>query len=134
MKRLFRIFAIETIALFTAHNLATGLVFRDELTGILTTGAALALAAMTIKPIINILILPLTIATLGLLKFIAHAVTLYIVDLALPQFQVTGFNYPGFTSQYLDIPATSFPAGPLAYLAFSLLISIITTLIHWITK
>jgi uncharacterized membrane protein YvlD (DUF360 family) len=134
MKRIFRIFAVETIALFLTHKIAQGLIFQDELSGLLTAGVALAIAAITVKPIIKILILPLTIAPLGLLKFLANAITLYIVDLALPQFQVTQFSFPGLSSQYLDLPAVSFAAGPMAYLAFSLLISFISTLIHWISK
>ncbi len=134
MKSIFRIFAIQAIVLYIADQIAGGLVFEDKLTGILITGAALAVATITVKPIIKILILPLTLATLGLLRFLAYAITLYIVDLALPQFQITGFHFAGFTSQYFDLPAVNFSQGPMAFIAFSLLISIITTLIHWMTK
>jgi uncharacterized membrane protein YvlD (DUF360 family) len=134
MKRLLRIFFLETAVLYMVHSIARGLVFEDELSGILVTGFALGAAAYLVKPLINLLILPLTIATLGLFKFLAHAVTLYIVDTALPQFSVTSFNFPGLTSQYLDLPAISFSQGPMSYLAFSLLLALISTFVHWLTK
>ena len=134
MRRIFRLFAIETVALYLATQIATGMVFEKELEGLVITGIALALAMRLVKPFINVLLLPLTLATLGLLKFLGSTVTLYIVDYALPQFEVTGFHFSGLTSDYLDLPAVSFDNKIFGYLAFALIISIITSLINWIRK
>jgi uncharacterized membrane protein YvlD (DUF360 family) len=132
MKKLLKIYATELLALYFANQIASGLVFQDKLTGLLITAAALAIATTLIRPIINILILPLSLATLGLFKFFSHAITLYLVDLALQQFSIVGFYFPGLHSQYLDLPMISFGSGPLSYIAFSVLISIITFVINWI--
>lgn len=134
MKKLIRTYLREVIGLFVAGEIAVGLVFQDGLQSLLIAGAALAVAAYLVRPIINILILPLTLATLGLFKFVSHAITLYIVDLALPQFAITNFDFPGLTTQYFNLPPVMFNQGPMAYIGFSLTITILTTVIHWVAK
>lgn len=134
MKKLLRIFAIELLALYFANEIASGLQFQFQLEGFLITAAALALASKIVRPIINILLLPLTLATLGVFKFLSHTVVLYLVDYGLQQFKVTGFYFPGLTSNYLDLPSISYGEGVMAYLAFSLLISIMTGVFHWLSK
>ena len=124
----------EVIALYLAFRIASGLEFADFIEGILITGLALAVATYLVKPIINILILPLSLATLGLFRFVAHAIMLFIVDLALPQFSVSGFHFVGAATQFGNIPPINFGAGPLAYIGFSVVIATLSTTLHWIAK
>jgi len=134
MKRILRIIAVELVGLYLADQIAQGLVFQNQTEGFLITGLALGVAMFSIRPIINILLLPLTLATMGIFKIIGHAITLFIVDVALVQFEVVGFKFAGFTSQYFDLPALELSKGPLSYLAFSIVISIITALVNWLRK
>ncbi len=134
MRKFLRIFAIEILALYFVNEIATGLVFQRQLEGFIITAIALVLATKLIRPIINILLLPLNLATLGLFKFLSHAITLYLVDFALDEFKVTGFYFPGLVSTYLDLPPISINSQIGAYLAFSLIISIITGIISWLNK
>lgn len=134
MKRFLRAFVIELFALYAVSNIASGLVFQDQTKGFVITAAALAAAGYFIKPIINILILPITLATMGILKFISHAIVLYIVDIALNQFQVTGFNFSGLQSNIVDLPAITYQNNVLSYLAFALLLSMFTSSLHWLCK
>lgn len=134
MRRILRIFLVETAGLFIASQIASGLVFQNQIEGLVITGIALTLATKLVKPIIGVLILPLTMATLGLFKFIGHAITLYLVDMVVDEFSVGGFHFAGMTGQYLDLPAYSIDEGLMAYLAFSVLISFIAGVINWIIK
>jgi len=134
MKRIARLFVVEFFGLWVANELAQGMVFQNAIEGMVVTAAALAIATTLIKPVVNILLLPLTLATLGLLRFLGHTVTLYIVDLALDQFSVTGFYFPGMISPYLDLPAISYTSPVMAYVAFSIVISLVTGLVHWLMK
>jgi uncharacterized membrane protein YvlD (DUF360 family) len=134
MKAIPRLFVVEFIGLYFAAELASGMVFQDGIWSLVITSLALAVAMRLLKPIVGVLLLPLTLATLGLLKFLGHAITLYVVDLALDQFSVGAFNFPGLVSTYLDLPAVQFDAGVMSYIAFSILILVITSIIHWIVK
>jgi len=125
---------IETAALFFASRIASGMFFANQFEGLLITGAALTVASHFIRPLVNILLLPLTLATLGLLKFLGGAITLFIVDISLPQFEVTGFHFAGFTNDYFSLPSVNLSHQIGGYLAFAFVISAISTLIHWVRK
>lgn len=127
MKKLVRIFSREVAALFIATSIATGIVFENYLEGLILTGIALAVATYIVKPVVNLLLLPINLATLGLFKFLSHAITLFIVDIALNQFAVTGFHFQGLVSKFLDLPAIDLSAGPMAYVAFSIIIMLVTS-------
>lgn len=133
-RKLFRFYVFDTISLFIVSNIASGLFFENEIEGLLITGVGLALASYFVKPIINLFLLPLNIATLGFFKFISHAITLYIVDLALTQFTVTGFSFAGFSMGIVDIPPIVLSEPIFAYLGFSVLISILTSIMKWVSK
>jgi uncharacterized membrane protein YvlD (DUF360 family) len=134
MKTLLRIYMVELFGLYVANSIASGLEFQNQLPGFLVTAGALAVASIVVRPIINILILPITLATMGLLKFLGHAIMLYVVDLALNQFSVAYFNFPGLHSVYLDLPSIQFGHGVMAYIAFSFVISFVTGSVNWLIK
>jgi uncharacterized membrane protein YvlD (DUF360 family) len=135
MKKILRMAAREIIALYLTSLVATGMQFSGAKTeSLIVAGLALAIATYLVKPIVNILILPITLATMGLFKFLAHTITLYIVDIGLPQFQVTGFHFAGFESPYFDLPPINFDAGFLSYIAFSIVLYAIVSTIHWVAK
>lgn len=134
MKKILRIYFREIIGLYFAMEVASGLVFQNPIEDFLITALALAVATYLVKPIINILILPLTLATLGLFKFVSHAITLYIVDTAIEGFAVQNFDFPGLHNQYFDLPPVMLNQGPLSYLAFALIISVLTSVLRWVAK
>ena len=134
MKRVLRIIAIELAGLYIATQIAGGLVFQNQAEGFIITGVALGIAMVLLKPIINILLLPLTLATMGAFRIVGHAITLFIVDVALTQFEVAGFHFAGISTNYFDLPAINLDKGPLAYLAFSIVIWFFTGFINWLRK
>jgi uncharacterized membrane protein YvlD (DUF360 family) len=134
MKKILRIFAIELAGLYVASQIAGGLVFQNQAEGLVITAVGLGVAIYLVKPIINILLLPVNLATLGVFKFLAHTITLFVVDIALSQFEIVGFHFPGIASNLLDLPAINFEKGAVAYLAFSLIISLVTSAINWLRK
>ncbi len=134
MRKLAKIYFIELFSLYIINQYVSGMVFNDQTMGILLTSLALSIASILIKPVVNILILPLTLATLGLFRFLSHAITLYIVDLALEEFTISNFYFPGFSSTYFELPQVSFSSSIAAYVAFSILLSLIGGVVHWITK
>ena len=134
MKRIIRVFVIETVILYLVSRIATGMVFEQGLRSIVIAGGALSVASMFIKPIINLLLLPLNMITFGLFRWISHAIMLFLVDLVLPEYAITGFEFGGYFSTLIEIPAITLSGGPLAYIAFSFLISFVTSIIYWLVK
>lgn len=133
MKRILRHFVIDSVSIFLVSSIASGMVFQKGIETLLLTGLGLTIASLIAKPVINILLLPVNLITFGLFRWVAAVAVLYIVTLVVPGFSITGFNYPGYSNVWFDIPAVVF-AGFLAYLAFSFLHSLISSFIYWLIK
>lgn len=132
MKRFIKHYAVDTFALWSISQIATGIIFEDYLKSLLMAGVALMITTIIAKPVINLLLLPLNLVTFGLFRWISSAIALYIVTLVIPGFKIIGFYFNGLSTVWFDIPKIDL-SGALAYVAFSFLLSIITSLIYWIT-
>lgn len=129
VKKLFRSFVVETSALYAVSNIASGLVFTRGTETIIFSGIALTLASLVVKPIINLLLLPINLLTFNLFKWVSSAVALYLTTLAVTDFKITQFYFPGYES--LGIQNFTLE-GLGALIAFSFLISLITSFVNWL--
>lgn len=134
LRKIIRAFVIETSALYLVLQIAQGLVFAKGIQSLIITGIALALASFLIRPVINILLLPINLITFNFFKWASHAVTLFLVDLVLTEFAITSFTFRGLNSDYLSLPQIFFEQGVVAYLAFSILIATIANAIYWVVE
>ena len=134
MKKILRSFLIEIGVLYIVSQLASGMHFEKGVESMIIAGVALALATFVVKPVINILLLPINLLTFGVLRWLSQAVTLYLVDLVLPDFSITSFNFTGYSTNLIYIPPLNVSSVVLAYIVFSLVISIIASIIYWIVK
>ena len=133
MKTILRHYVIDTVALFLVSKIASGMVFEQGLATILLAGLALSIGTLLIKPLINILLLPINLVTFGLFKWLSSAIAFYIVTLIVPGFKIINFNLPSLATGWFETPGVSFN-GIFAYLAFSFLLSLITSFVHWLVK
>ena len=133
MKRILRLYVYDTVSLYLASQIASGLVFDGGLATLLLAGLGLVGATLLVKPIINILLLPINLVTFGFFKWTSSAIALYIVTLIVPGFRIVAFNTQAFTSQWIDIPSVQLE-GILAFVAFSFVIFVFTSIMTWLTK
>ncbi|MBX4205806.1 phage holin family protein [Candidatus Microgenomates bacterium] len=134
MKSIFRSIIVEALVLYLIAQATTGLNFSGGYWAIFATGVALALATLLVKPIVNILLLPINLVTFGLFKWIGNAVTLYIVDLVLDQFKVGEFSFSGFSNEWITLPAYHTNSMILSYIFFSFIIFFVAGIIYWLIK
>lgn len=133
MKKIIRHYVYDTFALFTASKIATGIVYEKDVETILLAGLGITVAMLLVKPIINILLLPINLITFGLFRFVSSAIALYLVTLVVPGFKILGFYFGGFSSKWLDVPELDF-SGVLSFVGFSFIISFIISFVFWIRK
>ena len=131
LKNLVKHFVIDTVSLYLASIVVSGIVFENGLTTLLLAGLALTLTGAVIKPIINILLLPINLITFGLFRWVAFAITLYLVTVIIPGFKLLNFVFLGYHSVWISIPSFSF-LGLWSIIAFSFLISFVSSLAYWI--
>lgn len=133
MKRIVRNYFIVSLSLYFVNLIANGLIFDKGIETFFVTTAVLTAAVMFGKPIINLLLLPLNLVTFGLFRWVSSAVALYIVTLVVKEFKVGSFYFFGLTTNWLDIPELNFK-GFFAYIAFSFLLSLFISFLHWVRK
>jgi putative membrane protein len=133
IKKIIRIFAIQVLALYIITQFVSGIIFAEGVKTFLIASAALTVAAYLVKPIINLLILPLNLITFGLFRWLSSAVALYIVTLVINQFKIERFFFPGYDNVWISIPTVDF-SGFVAIIFYSFLLSITTSILGWIFK
>ncbi|MBI1863714.1 phage holin family protein [Candidatus Woesebacteria bacterium] len=133
MKRVLRTFIIQSISLYIVSQIAQGMEFEKGFQSLVFTGLALTVASFLVKPIVNLLLIPINLLTFNLFRFVGNAITLYLVDLILPEFRITVFHFTGLNSSLIFLPEIVI-IFPISYLAFSLLISIISGVLHWLVR
>lgn len=82
---------ILSIAVFATSKVISGITI-DPLWVVLIVGACLALFNMIIKPIINILTLPINIITLGLFSLVINGALFWFLGTLIKGFSVTTFT------------------------------------------
>lgn len=131
--RIIKNFVITSVSIYIISQIISGMVFNEGIKTLLITGAVLSLTSHIVKPVINILILPLNLITFGLFRWVAYAITLYLVTILVPGFEITGFVFAGISTTWFSLPLISF-TGTLAIIAFSFIVSFVTSIILWIMK
>lgn len=133
MRTIFKHFLIDTVSLYLISQAVNGIVFAEGFYTLFLAGFVLMLATLIVRPIINVLLLPINLITFGLFKWVTYAITLYLVTLVVPGFSLGEFVYAGFNSYWFSIPAISL-SGVLAFIVFSFIISTVSSILYWIFK
>jgi putative membrane protein len=131
MKKILQHFIIATLSLYFISNIVSGLIFERGITSLFLAGAGLAVSYLLIKPVINVLLIPINLVTFGLFRWVSSTIALYLVTLVVPGFKIIHFAFSGYSTKYFSFPALEF-SGILAIIAFSFLISLFTSFLTWL--
>ncbi len=110
--RLILRWAINAAAVWLAAFFLEGIALEGSWFDLFLVGAVMGLVNSLIKPVLQLLALPLTIVTLGLFTFVINAGMLAIVAWIMPTLAVDGF---------------------FSALIGGILISVVSTLLNWFT-
>lgn len=133
MKKYLRLYLINLFGLWAVKNLMAGVSFGDNYKVLLFAALALTICDLVVKPIINLLLLPLNILSLGIFRWLTNVIGLYLVTLVVPQFEISSFNFPGVSFHGFVIPSiylTQF----WSLVTASFLISLLVSFILWLIK
>jgi putative membrane protein len=133
IRRALKYFLINSVTLYIVSLVISGMSFKNGLSTVVMAGIGLTVASLIVKPIINLLLLPINLITFGLFRWVGYAAALYIVTLVVPGFLFTGLSFAGFSSSLISIPAFSL-TGLVAFIVFSFIISITSSLLDWLLK
>ncbi|MBI2590985.1 MAG: phage holin family protein [Candidatus Blackburnbacteria bacterium] len=133
MKRFLRSFFIHILVVWFVANNFGGISYQNNIQYLALGALALTLADSLLKPLINLLLLPFNLVTLGLFRWVSGVITLYVATTLVRGFSIVAFTYPGFQSNMFIIPAMTFSAFA-AFIVVSFVISVISSFLFWVSK
>ncbi|MBP9719046.1 MAG: phage holin family protein [Candidatus Levybacteria bacterium] len=122
---------LYALSLFTLQLLFTGVSVNGGIETYIVGALILTILFYTLKPILQLVTLPLNFATLGLFTIIINTLILYIATVLIPNIVVTAFTYPGVSFLGFTVPVIQFNAF-FAYVICAIVISCLTTVILWL--
>jgi len=131
MKTLIRSLIFNLIALHLAVSYIPGVSFHGGLKAIGIAALVLAVFNLLLRPIINLLLLPINLLTLGLFRWVVNVIILYLLVIVSPNLKIYGFGFSGFSFQNFSLPA--FFVSPFWNTVLtSFFISFILGVLYWL--
>jgi putative membrane protein len=91
IRRLTIMWIFNTVALFVATWLLSGLSYGSDWWALLVAGLVFTLVNFFLKPVLTILSIPLIIVTLGIFYLLINVFMLYLTHWIVHQFTITSF-------------------------------------------
>jgi putative membrane protein len=91
IRRLTITWAFNTVALFVASWLLSGLSYGRDWWALLVAGLVFTLVNFVLKPVLTLLSVPFIIVTLGIFYLLINVFMLYLTHWIVPQFTIAGF-------------------------------------------
>ena len=110
-----------------------GINFARGAETFLMASLAISIGNHFVRPILNILLLPINLLTLGLFRWVTNVLMMYAVTLVVPGFSIGSFNSQTAALQGITIPEIHL-AGIGAFLLISFLISFLASFLYWLAK
>ena len=129
MKGLIRAVLVNSLAIYIASLVLSGLDYSNNIKTLLIAGAVLSIANVIVKPIVKIITLPINLITLGLFSWLINAFILYLTDMLVEGFNIKPFIFYGYSSNGFVVPEISFNLF-WATVVFAFIISQITSFIN----
>lgn len=134
LRLVLRTVAINMLSIYLVAQILSGIVtYIGGYQTLLMAAVAISVVNLFVRPIINLLLLPLHLVTLGVFRWLANVVTLYLVTWLVPNLQIHAFVFPGINLRYVIVPEIHFSAFG-AFVVATLVLTVTFHLIYWILQ
>lgn len=134
LRLVLRTIGINMLSIYLVAQILSGIVtYIGGYQTLLMAAVAISVVNLFVRPIINLLLLPLHLVTLGVFRWLANVVTLYLVTWMVPNLQIHAFVFPGVDLRYLIIPEMHFSAFG-SFVVATIVLTITFHLIYWLLQ
>lgn len=127
-----RSIVVNSLALFIASRINSQLiVIPSDLKSLLFIGFIFVIVNILVRPIINLLLLPIHLVTLGTFRWITNLLILYIITRFTPNFAINPFLSNRLDLGFIIIPPVYFSVLGSYFLA-SCILSLMFHLLYWL--
>lgn len=133
MKTIIRHIFIYTLILYFLPFVVPGVHITGGFLTLLIGGIGLSVIFLVIKPILNIISLPINLVTLGLFSVVTNVVIIYLLTVFITGISIVPFIYPQTEILGFVIPKISFTLI-FAYLYTSFVLSFLDSFFRWLVS
>lgn len=133
MKTILRATLLNSLSLWLTSLVATGLIIEGGIETLVLAGFVLFLIQKLLKPVLEVITLPINLATLGLFSWILNVVALYLLTILVGGIAILPFTFQGSNISGFIIPKTTFNQIT-AFVAVTLILTIIQRFLSWLRK
>ena len=131
MKGFVRNVLFNAFSIFLLTQIIGGVKVTGGLPTYLFGGIALTILLVVLKPILNLLSLPLNLVTLGFFSFLTNIIIFYLLTVIVPGIAIGAFTFPGLSYSGFVIPSFYFNVL-FAFLLVAFLQSLIVSFLTWL--
>nr|MBI5456103.1 phage holin family protein [Candidatus Levybacteria bacterium] len=133
MKSFFRNILFNSFSIYLISQVLPGVKVSGGFFTYVIGGLALTLLLTLLKPVLNILTLPLNIVTLGMFSFLTNVIIFYLLTILVIGISITSFTFPGLEYAGFIIPKIYFNTL-FAFVLVSFLQSLIVSFLSWLMQ
>lgn len=105
MRGIIRNIIINFISLFIVAQTIKGIDYSQKILVLFWASFYLSLFNLVIKPLLNLLLMPINLITLGAFKWIINVIVLFLVTFFVAEFRIVPSSFPGLSLGGIVIPA-----------------------------
>lgn len=133
MKSFFRNCLFNAFSIFFLSSVLPGVKISGGFFTYILGGIALTLLFILLRPVLNLLSLPLNIVTLGMFSFLSNVLIFYLLTLFVTGISITNFTFPGLSYNGFVIPSIYFNTL-FAFIIVSFLQSLCVSFLNWLIE
>lgn len=108
MKKYLRLYTFTLLSLWLTSLVLAGFKYQGGIGSLAWITFVFLIAEIFLKPLANLLLLPINLITLGAFRWLINVLILYLVTritplLEISPFKFSGYNYEGFIVPSMDI-------------------------------
>lgn len=133
MKSLIKSWAVATVSLYLTTLVVSGVKISGGVKSYMIAGGILVLLNMFLRPLIQLLFLPINLLTLGLFGWLINVVILWVARIITPDLAINSFYFSGWHFQGFIMPEMEMSVFWTTVLT-AFLLNLFSGLMNWIIK
>ena len=133
MKGFFRNILFNSFSIFILSQMLSGVKVSGGFPTYIMGGIALTLLFTLLRPVLNLLALPLNLLTLGMFSFLVNVIIFYLLTVFVMNISINSFTFQGVDYAGFIIPKIYFNTL-FAFILTSFLQSLIVSFLTWLME
>lgn len=133
MKSFVRGILVNFLALFFISQTIGGIVYSQQIIILFWASLYLSIFNLIIKPLLNLLLMPINLLTLGAFRWVINVIVLFLVTLFVNDFQIVAINFSGTSFGGFVIPSISLTFF-WSLILISFIVETVSSIINWFLK